>query len=293
MSTEVVGIAAGTSTVIGLIGMAAYFYYDTVRTEARKSLQSLLENESRFNADQILKILSQFQDDERRLEALKRLTDYDNDRAKILLYKSKEKVDLVAFAKAEDSKKRLHVAAPLMLCFGILGIAYETINRFSSSPPIGMASGASDVVYGQPSPPPANAQQPPMAQMSTIRVGVATYGVYYGTQQEFGGMAGNATACVREICQGKTECSFWIRAYTPADIPNIPADRIRQQTNLRDGECFISDPNSNRRKTFRVTWSCGDEILEIWRGPPRADVEGSHGSDPFYLSCGLGRRESR
>jgi len=127
LSTEALTIAAGISTFLGLIGFLAYLYFALVFNRAEASVSRLVGGNPLFTAEQVVKILSQFKDDEARLRALENLTKYDRTRTVDLLTKVKGNVNITLLNKVSSGHYRTLtlVAAVLFVAFGILAYFYS------------------------------------------------------------------------------------------------------------------------------------------------------------------------
>ncbi|GAB6141755.1 hypothetical protein JCM14076_24840 [Methylosoma difficile] len=133
LNPEIITIATGVSSLLGLLGLIAYLYYSQKTRAVERSIKGIIEGEELFNAKQVVEILSQFKDDEKRLQALIALTNYSSDKAKALLTKVKENVDVENLATI-STNHYLQIAKVSSRLFGILaaiGFVYSLFLYFS------------------------------------------------------------------------------------------------------------------------------------------------------------------
>jgi len=109
----------------------------------------LLEGETLFNAEQVLKILSQFQDDASRLEALKTLTRYDGSKARALLAKVKNNVDIKQVTQISSKHYRQLSLASAVVFLLLAALAFAYVKSSPSTPPDGLNIGSPTPTAGR------------------------------------------------------------------------------------------------------------------------------------------------
>lgn len=124
MDPKLIEVLSGVSTLLGLLSLLAFFYLHLLLNRAERSVQELIGGENLFNAKQVLIIIEKFHDEQKRLEALKTLTAYDKARARDLLDKVKNNVDVHRLSLM--SLGRYHKIAAICAAFFLVlaGIAY-------------------------------------------------------------------------------------------------------------------------------------------------------------------------
>jgi hypothetical protein len=129
MSPQIVQVLAGTSSVLGLLAVAAYFVFQMQSRTAERSVREIVEGDPLFDAAQVVKILAQFGDDERRLKALEILAHHDRGRAQHLLNKIKDDVDVNRLNRTglEHQRRTLLIAGAALMVLGLMGLAYAWI----------------------------------------------------------------------------------------------------------------------------------------------------------------------
>jgi len=110
----------------------AYLYFLQQFRRTESSVRKIIEGEGLFNADQVLNILGQFSDDTNRLEALKALTNYDNNKAQGLLTKIKDNIDVSHLQKLSVDHYR-HMSGLTAIVFLLLAIFAFAYYFFSTS----------------------------------------------------------------------------------------------------------------------------------------------------------------
>lgn len=131
-SAQVLSIAAGISTVIGLLGLVAYLYFVIVFRHSQNSVRAVVEGEGLFNAEQIVSILAQFRDDDSRLRALEALANLDRKKAERLLLKVKPNVDVSRLTTISTGHYRQLAAAAAALFLVLALIAYASATTSTS-----------------------------------------------------------------------------------------------------------------------------------------------------------------
>jgi hypothetical protein len=126
-NSEIVRLVLGVSSVTGVVSLFGYLYFLLHVRSTASSVRNVLEGEGVFNAEQVAKILEQFQDDAKRLEALKAVTKYSTVRARELLAKVENNVDLTAFEHLSfhRRKRALATSAIVFSCLAVLAGAVE------------------------------------------------------------------------------------------------------------------------------------------------------------------------
>jgi hypothetical protein len=74
MDPKLIAVLGGISSLLGLLAVIANIYFSLQSRHAPRSVRRILEGEGLFNADQILQVLSKFNDDQSRLAALREFT---------------------------------------------------------------------------------------------------------------------------------------------------------------------------------------------------------------------------
>jgi hypothetical protein len=113
----------GISTAIGLLALLGYLFFLLQARRAEGSVRSLVEGEGIVRGDAVVQLLSQFQDDQKRLEALTTLLNFDGAKARDILEKVKANVDVGKLNKQETlvREKHLLIVAGVFLVLAILG----------------------------------------------------------------------------------------------------------------------------------------------------------------------------
>lgn len=127
---------AGISGFLGLVAVLAYFYLIQQLKSSRESIRQAIEGEGLFNADQIIKILEQFKDDDKRLEALEKLTKLDAGKARNILLKIKDNVDIQRINELSQGhfQKITLYSAIFFILLAVLGLGYVLLNPPSEHP---------------------------------------------------------------------------------------------------------------------------------------------------------------
>jgi len=105
-------------------------FYQIQINSAERSIRQVVEGEGILKADQVIEILKQFTSDEARLEALKALTGHDETKAKSILTKVKNNVDIESYTKVSGSNYRsaFLVSGVLLLVIALVGFLYASLN---------------------------------------------------------------------------------------------------------------------------------------------------------------------
>jgi hypothetical protein len=142
LSTEILTLVMGTSSFFGVVGLLAYLYFALEVRRAEQTIQGLIGGEAVFKADQVLEILSKFQDDSLRLAALKELTRYDTRKAKDFLNKVENNIDLNRVRDVSSKRRRRQAlgAGGFFIVLAVLALAYTMkpapiIDGFHPPPP--------------------------------------------------------------------------------------------------------------------------------------------------------------
>nr|WP_063570779.1 hypothetical protein [Luteibacter rhizovicinus] len=117
----------GISSFLGLLGLLGYLFFFSQRRNGERSVREIAEGEGLFNSRQILTIFEQFKGDKERLEALQTLADLELSKARILLEKIKENVDVPRLTSATQShlRKTSIITAAFFLLIAAMGLAYK------------------------------------------------------------------------------------------------------------------------------------------------------------------------
>lgn len=139
----ILNIIAGVSTFLGFISVIAYFYFKLQIASAEKSISNLIVGESLFNAEQVLKILSQLESDESRISALKELTKYDAKKAQNLLEKVESEINInVLSSTASNWQRTTKNTTIFFMSLAILALLWSFFNHTripDSDPDVGVA----------------------------------------------------------------------------------------------------------------------------------------------------------
>jgi len=163
---EVIGTLTGISTFVGLVALLGYFYFLLAARRTENSIRHIVEGEHILNGGQIVKILGQFTTDPDRLAALKEFTQHDADKAKALLGKLKNNVDLGRLNRdnSADGRRRLAVFAGFFFTLAVFGLAYYLLGP---RPDLGLGNKSdpqrSDAADSSASPVPACNEYAPVA----------------------------------------------------------------------------------------------------------------------------------
>jgi hypothetical protein len=138
MTPAIVSALAGTSGLIGLPALIAYFFYTYQVRKMEQSVRRTIEGESAglFNAEKVVDILRTFETPESRLAALKQLIGVD-DRAPRRVYSKIEGSVNLENWKDQDPKKRARTSLLIGLFFvliALIGLAYSAIAPKPPSP---------------------------------------------------------------------------------------------------------------------------------------------------------------
>jgi hypothetical protein len=135
-------IVVGVTSLFGVVSLCVYLYFLLQYRRVEQSVRGLIHGDALFHASQVLQILAQFHDDDKRLEAIKELTHYDTATAKDLLTKVQGGVVLSHLNQATYSYYRqlsgrssllFIVLASIALAFAIISPDHGTI---SQAPPV-------------------------------------------------------------------------------------------------------------------------------------------------------------
>ena len=109
----ILNIILHASSFLGFASLVTYFYFLLAIKGAERSVRGLIEGNDPLTEKKIVKILSQFKDDESRLNALKTLTSYEGSKAKDLLAKFSDKTDITHLSTvlSRDYRKSSMIAA--------------------------------------------------------------------------------------------------------------------------------------------------------------------------------------
>lgn len=108
---------SGFSGIFAFLSLIVYLYFFSQNQKNKQSIKALIEGEGLFNADQVLKIIEKFKDDDRRIDALKSLIGYERTKAKDLLEKI-ENIDISKFhAVSTKSYEKIALRCTQFLCF--------------------------------------------------------------------------------------------------------------------------------------------------------------------------------
>lgn len=89
------------------------------RYKTKRSIRETIEGDNLFNADQVLNILKEFSDEEKRLKALETLTNHDTNKAKQVLNKIKSNVDLNKIEKDDQKNYSLTLLVTSVVFFAL------------------------------------------------------------------------------------------------------------------------------------------------------------------------------
>ncbi len=126
MNPQIIQVLSGVSSLLGLLAILAYFYSVSQERRAERSVREIVEGEPLFNAKQVIQILKLFQDDERRLEALREFAAHERGKADQLLRKIKKNVDLGKL-QSDAARTRLLamiIGGAVLLLFGVIGFVW-------------------------------------------------------------------------------------------------------------------------------------------------------------------------
>lgn len=123
---QILKILIGISSFGGVVGLLAYLYFGQDFRRAEESVRGIVEGDALFNAKQVVEILAQFKEDDKRLQALVALTSYSNEKARELLRKAKANVDVdrLSVTWASHYQTRAKLAAVFFLSLAVLAFAY-------------------------------------------------------------------------------------------------------------------------------------------------------------------------
>lgn len=130
ISSEILSVATGVTSLFGLTGLIVYVYYTIVIIQAKQSIAGLIEGERLFTAGQVVAILQEFDDDSTRLEALKALTQYDTTKTKVLYGKIKANININALATSLSGHYKVLAGWGTILFFGlaVLTLWYQQVH---------------------------------------------------------------------------------------------------------------------------------------------------------------------
>lgn len=130
LSPTLLSAITGISSFLGLLGLLAYLYYLLQDRRAEQSVREIVEGEGLFNANQVLKILKQFKEDAKRLEALKHLTNLDAGKVSAFLEKIKSNVDVnkLQTLSSRHQSNRLGFSALMFLALALAAFLFKHNN---------------------------------------------------------------------------------------------------------------------------------------------------------------------
>jgi len=126
MSTGIVSIVAGVSSLTGLLALLGFWYYTWQIHSAASSVRQIIEGDRQFDAQAVIGILAQFDTDQARLRALEALTHASGSAVSALFRKVKANVDLRQFGRDGWAFKRRQSArlAFLFFALAVVSVAY-------------------------------------------------------------------------------------------------------------------------------------------------------------------------
>lgn len=138
MSSQLLSIVVGVSGIFGLLSLLAYVFVQFSIKKNQRSLKDTVEGEGLFNSEQILSILTQFSDDNARLEALKELTNIDTRKSTELLGAIKSNVDIERLTSntQRHNIKIVGVVGSILTIFAIIGLIYTFTQSKNTPSPI-------------------------------------------------------------------------------------------------------------------------------------------------------------
>src|SRR5437016_480928 len=102
MNPAVIAAVAGISTLFGLLAAIALFFLHQQLRPVERSIREVAEGEGLFNPEQVIKIIAEFKDEGRKLEALIRFTELDRVKAIALLSKVENNVNVGQLAQLSN-----------------------------------------------------------------------------------------------------------------------------------------------------------------------------------------------
>lgn len=126
MNSSVLSILGGVSTAIGLIAIIAYLYSTiAIKAAASESIKEIIGINSSFDANQIIGILKEFKDDQSKIQALRKLTQLDKEKATLLAGATHNNPSLRKIIADQHLRKinALRISGAVFLLMGISGIA--------------------------------------------------------------------------------------------------------------------------------------------------------------------------
>ena len=152
MSSQLLSIIVGVSSLLGLLSLLAYLFLHIRTRSAERSVRSIVEGEGLFNSGQIISVLEKFQDDTARLEALKALANIDIRKAEQVLEKVKDNVDIEKLSSEAQSTSIRHliIGAALFFTIAVIGLFYSLFHPSDITedlPPSDIISSNEDSAY--------------------------------------------------------------------------------------------------------------------------------------------------
>jgi hypothetical protein len=116
--------AAGVSSILSLLAFLAGLFVWLQSQKKERSVVDVIRGEGIVQADTVVKIVKQFKDDDKRLEALKEILKYSDARAKDVLDKVKPNVDVGKFSLTQQAQiqRQLIIAGVVLIVIGALSI---------------------------------------------------------------------------------------------------------------------------------------------------------------------------
>jgi hypothetical protein len=271
ITPQILKVVLGTSSFLGFISLIAYLYFVLLSNRAKRSIGEAIQGETLFNATQVLKILSQFHDDTSRLEALKTLTAYDKAKARDLLKKVEDNVDVQRVSNFSEkySNKAALMAAVFFLALAALAFAYQKAKADTA------ASGHS---------PSSSVGEPPRKILTQVYALIAnTPDQVY----ESGPFAGQTQASYREISRSEAEVVPGETYWMPPPNQMVPAETLCKFGPSAGNACSL---DANLRLSAYIRRTCGEEPIEgnkVSTGCSRASplFDPAHPPAPIIQCC--------
>lgn len=131
----ILGYAAGITSAVSLAAFVAALYIWFQSRARETSVVETVRGQGIVNAELVVPLLKTFDTDEKRLEALREITGYDQKRAEGLLEKVKSNVDLEKFSSARqvNLQKRLNWTALFLLLLAVLCVGISKLPNLQAN----------------------------------------------------------------------------------------------------------------------------------------------------------------
>ena len=123
------------SSSLGFLSLLAYFFVSIRISSTERSVREIIEGEGFFNADQILKILRAFKDENTRLKALVNLTNHEREKIKEMLEKINHNIGIERLQQSSyrHQQQIFGIGGAFLLLIGVGGLAFSPSEKEDST----------------------------------------------------------------------------------------------------------------------------------------------------------------